>query len=460
MKKRESIKTVDSKINIDQKFLLSSAIGQEEKNKFKDKRVFLRADFNVPFEMEQDGKIKIINYHKIESTLPTIDALLASGAKIILATHIGRPNLESNDFKNNQNSLDKTVNNPNLESNNSKSGQTSLENVSCKIFLDFFKDRGYKIIFRQDLQEALNSSTQENYQIMLLENLRFFSGERANRNYATQEKATEFAKQLFGLADYFVNDAFAVSHKNDTSITALPEMFDKNKIFIGLLAEKELNSVQELYARPKKGFTVIVGGGKVTSKLNLIEKILPKIENLLLCPAIDFPFMKYFDDNIGKSLFDPQTVAIAHKIIEAAHANGVQIVYPLDFIVAEDNFEGQLYDVDKPEIPENFVGVSIGPKTAKNFAEIIKKSKTVFFNGLSGNIKKPQSLEGMKTIFKTMGKNGNKTHFCIIGGGDSVAAANLLDATTGINHLLTAGGACLAFLADQNLPGLKAFMQK
>lgn len=402
-----------NKIKINEKFFLSKII---EKIDFKNKRVFLRADLNVPIDKENE---KILNDYKLKATLPTINLLLKHGAKIVLATHIGEP-----------------------------VGQNA---ISSQILVDFFQKHNIKTIFEKDIKTAIEKSTSDKeYQILLLENLRLFPGEKSK----ILEEKIELAKSLQNLGDYYVNDAFGVMHKHDTSITILPTLFDKNKIFLGLLAEKELTMLQKLASKPKAGFTVIIGGGKLETKIPLIENILDKIDNLILCPAINFPFMKYFDDNIGKSLFYKNMLPFVPKIIEEARKKHVKISYPIDFIVAKDSFDGPIYDIDKPEIPDNFVGLAIGPKSAKLFTEIVKHSKTIFFNGVSGNINKEKSLDGVKTIFSAMSHKGA---FSVIGGGDSVAVANMLNMTKDIDYLSTAGGASLAFLGFQKLPGLIVF---
>lgn len=405
-------------IHIGDNFFLSKMI---EKIDLKNKRVFLRADLNVPIDLENQDDKKILNDSKLRVTLPTINALLHKGAKIILATHISQQNEDE-------------------------------KSPSTNIFMDFLQKHNYKTIFEPDLNEAIKKSTSDtDYQILLIENLRFFDGEQE------QDKSKEFAQTLYQLGDYFVNDAFSVMHKHDTSVTILPKMFSPDKIFLGLLAEAEFNMLQKLAHKPKNGFTVVIGGGKLETKLPLIENILDKIDNLILLPAINFSFMKYFDDNIGKSLYHDDLLAIVPRIIAKAREQKVTINYPVDFIVAEGDFDGPLYDVDKPEIPDNFVGVAIGPKTAKLFAEIVTHSKTVFYNGMSGNINKEESLVGVKAIFTAMGHKGV---FSVVGGGDSSAVAKMLHTTKDIDHLSTSGGASLAFLGCQKLPGLVIFESK
>lgn len=433
-------------IKITKGFFLENAI---DKIDLKDKTVFLRADLNIPVDLFRN---KILSPCKLENLLPTLNLLLEKGARIILATHIGQPtscpsytqNYQEHNTEKKDNGYANT-----LETWPSSTNPEAGPWISTKILLDFFKNqpKNYDIVFEPDLDKVAENKTNK---IILLENLRCFDGEKI------EKVAKKFARKLRKMSDFYVNEAFGTIHRNDTSVTILPKMFKRRQIFLGLQASNEIKMLNKLLNKPKEGFTAIFGGAKVETKLPLIEKILDKIDNLLLCPAIDFPFMKYFDDHIGKSLLNKDMIPYAARIIEKARQKNVKIFYPEDFIAAKDTFDGDVYDVDKPDIPENFIGVSIGPKTAKNYAKIIRDSKTVFFSGLSGNIKRPESLEGMKRVFKAMGKRGL---FSVIGGGESVAVANLLG-TNEVKHLSLGGGAALAFFAEEELPGLAPFMKK
>ncbi|MFC1842277.1 phosphoglycerate kinase [Candidatus Dependentiae bacterium] len=409
-------------INIKDTFFLSNAINKID---FKNKQVFLRVDLNVPIINQDKNKAKaqkILSDHKFLAILPTIQMLLKKGAKIVVATHLSNP----------------------------KKPDKSL---STEILLPMFEKHGYKVSFEPDLDKAIQESATifKRHNILLLENLRFFKGEK-NKKFAP-----EFAQKLTQLGDYYVNDAFGVLHREDTSITLVPELFGKQNIFLGLLVEHELHMLEKLCAREHKKFTCIIGGGKVDTKLPLIQYVLDKVDKVLLCPAINFTFLKYAGKQVGNSLVDDSLLPLIPKILRKAKNKKVKIVYPVDYIVAKDSFEGPISIIDKNEIPDGFVGVSIGPKTTKKFTEIISNSKTVFFNGAPGNIKNIKTLQGTMKMFKAMGKRGI---FSVISGGDSVAIAYLTGAAQNIDYLSTGGGATLTFFSNQKLPGLAIFQSK
>jgi len=374
------------------------------------KRVFLRADLNVPIKNN-----KIVNDHKIKSILPTIELLKKKGAKIILGTHIGRPKKYDPQF-------------------------------STVVLAEWFKKNGYSVVFEPDLQKAIQKSLKSTNDIIVLENLRFFPEE-------TNEDP-DFAKKLKNLADFYVNDAFGILHRNDTSITLLPKMFEQNKLFIGPLIKNELKILDNLLFNAQKPITLILGGKKVSSKLPLIENLLNKVQTILLCPAIVFTFSKYLGKKVGNSLVDEKSLPIVPRILKKAKELKVNLFFPVDYQVAKKTFDGPVSNIDSENIPENFFGLSIGPKTTGFFKKEIQKSKTVMFNGSFGNIKKIETYTGMKNIFDSM---ANSKLFTIIGGGDSVAAAHLLGVADSIDHLSTGGGSMLYYLSGKKLPGLKVF---
>jgi len=378
----------------------------------KNKRVLLRADLNVPLDNQ-----KIISDYKLKAILPTINMLLDKGAKVILVTHLGRP-------KNHD------------------------SNLSTQLLAPFFKQRKYKIKFEPDLNKAIKESLESKFDILLLENIRFFKGER--------DRSIDFAKKLATLSDYFVNDAFGVSHRDEASTTLVPKLLGIKKSFLGPLIQHELVALEMLMRHPKHPFTVMLGGGKVSTKLPMLEKLLSKnkIDTLLLCPAIVFTFLKYMGKKTGNSLVDNTLLPIIPKILKIAKKQETKILYPIDYLVAKDNFDGPISYIDQNEVPDNFVGISIGPKTIKLFAQEINQSKTVFSNGTFGNIKKEKTLEGLKTLFKAMAKSNIYT---VIAGGDSVAAAYMFKTANKIDYLSTGGGASLAYISGEKLPSLSLF---
>ena len=382
---------------------LSHAI---DKLGLKNKRVLLRVDLNVPTECD------FMTYdHKYKSISPTIELLRSKGAKIIIATHIGRP---------------------------------EKERVSTKILLPFFSQ--YNTIFEPDIDKAIQISKKNDYDILLLENLRFFEGEKTC--------SKDFANKLAQLGDYFVNDAFGVLHRKEASTTLLPAIFGKGKSFLGPLVENELNALAKLKNNPEKPFVFILGGKKIHSKLPLIEKMLDKVDTILLCPAMSGTFAKQAGKSVGKSLVDDSLLGLIPDILKKAKKHNVTIMLPVDYQIAKDNFDGPISYIKTEEIPKDYLEVSIGEKTVKLFVDQIKKGKTAFFNGAFGNSKHPESLHGIKELFKAM----NSTEiFSVIAGGSSVLCALTFGLVKNIDHLSTGGGASFTYISGEKLPGLDAF---
>ena len=257
-------------------------------------RVFLRADLNVPLR-----NLNFATDYRLRAILPTIDLIQKKGGKIILATHIGQPKI------------------PTLA-------------LSTQKLLPWFKEHGYTIEFEAELTRAHTKSYEDTKTIVLLENLRFFPGEK--------ERDPHFAAQLAQLGDYYVNDAFAVLHRNDASITLTPELFASEQRTIGLLIEREVAMLNKLINSPPQPFVVACGGGKVQDKIPLLFALLPKIQTLLVCPAIVFTFLKMQGHPIGASLVDAASFALCAELLEKARELNVKILFPVDYVVAQHTF--------------------------------------------------------------------------------------------------------------------------
>ena len=374
----------------------------------KNKRVFLRADLNVPIK---NGNI--LDDFRLEQILPTIDLIQKNEGKVILATHIDRPKKYD-------------------------------PNLSTKNLIIWFEKNGYKIDFEGNINDAIKKSFTDFDKILLLENLRFFEGE--------QKQSNEFAQSLAKLSDFYVNDAFGLLHRNDTSITLLPKLFNKENRTIGLLVEKELEILGKITKKTDHPFLIILGGGKVPDKIELLANLINKVDGILLCPAIVFTFLKNQNKNVGKSLIDNESLNIVNTIEQKIKSNNSKLLLPLDYIVAKDSLAGPLSTIDVENFSNDDIGISIGPKTAQLFNEDIEKARLIFFNGLPGFLDRKETLENIKSIFDAMSKSKAYT---IIAGGDSVAAARLLGYQNNFNHLSTGGGAVLAYLSGKELPGLK-----
>lgn len=375
----------------------------------KNKVVLLRIDANVPI----DHGI-ILNDQRLLASLPTINFLLDHNARIILFTHLGRPcNYEPD--------------------------------LSTRQLIPWFYDHGYDIAFADSINKA-HDLLKTDHKIILFENLRFFKEE--------QRPDISFAKKLRELGDYYINDAFGAMHRQDCSITLLPAQFDSQHRSIGLLVEHELEMLNTCIKHITKPFILIIGGGKVQDKLPLIEQLLPNLSALLLGPGLVFSFLKAERKSIGRSLIDSSALDLCHAIIKKAETLGIPIYYPIDYIIAEKSYEGDLYLINSDEITQADVGMSIGPKTAAEWSEKILKAKTILLNGLMGSVSRPETLIYFKDILKAISYNDKATR--IVAGGDSVAAADYFNLTHEIGYISTGGGATLEYISGHELPGLIA----
>ncbi len=375
------------------------------------KRVLLRADLNVPL-----ANNRIADGFRLRTLQPTLDYLHNQNAITFIATHLGRP---------------KGKYDPNL---------------STKILLPWFEEHNYSVTFEPDLKGAATRHYQPGA-IILLENLRFFPGE--------QNHDSVFAHELAACAEYYVNDAFGALHRNDSSLTLVADCFAPEKKTIGFLIEKELHELKKLKTSPEQPFVCIIGGGKIDTKIELIKNLVATVQTILLCPAVVFTFLKALNKPVGKSLVDEQLVSIAHEIISHASQNNVKLCFPLDYQAADTTRDGALSIVDADAFPKDGVGVSIGPKTLAAWAPIIKNAKTIFVNAAMGFADRPETLEGLHALLKIIAKS---KAYKVIGGGDSVAAVERFGLSKDINFLSTGGGATLAYLSGQPLPGLDHMM--
>ncbi|WP_332648663.1 phosphoglycerate kinase [Lysinibacillus sp. 54212] len=382
----------------------------------KGKRVFVRVDFNVPME---DGKIT--DDTRIRAAIPTIEQLVNEGAKVILASHLGRPKGEVKE-----------------EMRLTAVGErlAQLMNHSVKK-LD--ESIGEEV-------EAAVAQMQDG-DIVLLENVRFHKGEEKN----DEELSKAFAK----LADLYVNDAFGAAHRAHASTEGIAKHIPAVS---GLLMEKELDVLGKAISTPERPFTAIIGGAKVKDKIGVIENLLDKVDHLIIGGGLSFTFIKAQGHDIGKSLLEEDKIELAKVFIEKAKEKGVALHMPVDAVVANEfskDAETKVVGVDA--IPADWMGLDIGPKTAANYAEVIKNSKLIIWNGPMGVFEMEKFANGTKTVADAMAETAGYT---VIGGGDSAAAVEKFEVASKMDHISTGGGASLELMEGKELPGIVALNDK
>jgi phosphoglycerate kinase len=392
------------------------------------KHVFIRVDFNVP--LSEDGK-EITDDTRIVATLPTIEYALRNKAKVILASHLGRPKGKPNP-------------------------KYSLRPVVDRLreLLDE-KEHDYSInvAFSPDCVGEIASELArqlESGQVLLLENLRFHAEEEANDS--------AFSKQLASLAEIYVNDAFGSAHRAHASTEGITHFLKPS--VAGLLMEKEITYLGKALQSPEKPFVAIIGGSKISGKIDVIENLLDKVDTLVIVGGMAYTFQRALGVTTGKSLVEEDKIDMAKGAIEKAKKNGVKLLLPVDNILA-DNFAAdaktQTWDTSK-NFPADWQGLDIGPKSIKAIEDVISTARTIVWNGPAGVFEFPRFAVGTNAIAKAVA--ANKAATSIIGGGDSVSAINQAGVADQITHISTGGGASLEFLEGKKLPGVEALTGK
>jgi len=385
---------------------------------FKNKRAVIRVDFNVPL----DDKFNVTDDTRIRATIPTIKKILKDGGSVVLMSHLGRPKggyEEKYSLKHIVTTVEK------------------LLGVTVKFASDCVGDAVKKL-----------ASELKSGEVLLLENLRFHKQETTGTE--------SFAQELASLGNVYVNDAFGTAHRAHASTTIIARFFPNDKYF-GYVMAGELASINKVLTAPEKPFTAILGGAKVSGKILIIEKLLDKINNLIIGGGMAYTFIKAQGGKIGSSLVEEDKLNVALKILSDAKAKGVNIYIPVDTVVADAfSNDAKKQTVDINNIPDGWMGLDIGPATEKIYHDIIIKSKTILWNGPMGVFEMNNFEHGTIAVSEAIVQATSKGAYSLIGGGDSVAAINKYKMGDKVSYVSTGGGALLEYIESGTLPGVEA----
>ena len=409
-----------------------------EQFNFAGKKAIVRVDFNVP--LDENGNVT--DDTRIRGALPTLKKILSDGGSVIMMSHMGKP---------------KGKVNPKLSLNQ------IVKNVSEHLGVD--------VKFAPDCANADKEAAElKSGEALLLENLRFYPEEegkpvgidKADPAYEEAKKEMkarqqEFAKKLASYADCYVMDAFGTAHRKHASTAVIDEYFDKDHKMLGYLMEKEVKAVDNVLSNIKRPFTAIMGGSKVSTKIGIIENLLGKVDNLILCGGMTYTFAKAQGGKIGKSICEDDKLDVALDVIKKAKENGVNLVLGTDCIAADD-FSNDAHTQVCPanDIPDGWEGLDAGPETRNAFAEAIKGAKTILWNGPAGVFEFDNFIGGSKAIADAIAEATANGAFSLIGGGDSVACINKFGMADKVSYISTGGGALLEAIEGKTLPGVAA----
>ena len=405
---------------------------------FAGKKAIVRVDFNVP--LDENGNVT--DDTRIRGALPTLKKVLSDGGALIMMSHMGKPKGKVNPKL----SLSQIVN-----------------NVSAAL--------GVNVKFAADCANADKEVAELNTgEALLLENLRFYAEEegkpvgidKEDPAYAQakddmKKKQKNFAKKLASYADCYVMDAFGTAHRKHASTAVIDEFFDKDHKMLGYLMEKEVNAVDKVLSDIKRPFTAIMGGSKVSTKIGIIENLLDKVDNLILCGGMTYTFSKAQGGKIGKSICEDDKLDVALDVMKKAKEKGVNLVLATDCVVADDfSNDANTQICDVKNIPDTWEGLDIGPDSRISFANAIKSAKTILWNGPAGVFELDKFAVGSHAVADAIAEATSNGAFSLIGGGDSVACINKFGLADKVSYISTGGGALLEAIEGKELPGVAA----
>lgn len=387
---------------------------------FKDEKVLIRVDFNVPL----DSNFNITDDSRITAAIPTIKKILNDGGSCILMSHLGRPK-------------------------EGPAHKYSLRHIVSRIE----QLSGSKVLFADDCIGATATELSANLQageILLLENLRFYQNE--------EKGDVEFAEKLSKYGSFYVNDAFGTAHRAHASTAVIAQFFSGKKCF-GYVMANEIANAEKVVKHPERPFTAIVGGAKVSDKLLIIENLMDIADNIIIGGGMAYTFAKAQGGKIGKSLCEDDRMPLALELIEKAKSKGVNLYLPADSVVA-DNFanDANTNVSENNQIADNYMGLDIGPVASKLFCEVISNSKTVLWNGPMGVFEMSSFEAGTKAVALALAEQTKNGGFSLIGGGDSAAAIHKFHLADQVSYVSTGGGALLEYFEGKELPGVKAIL--
>ncbi|MCA8830991.1 phosphoglycerate kinase [Hymenobacter pini] len=384
---------------------------------FAGKRAVVRVDFNVPL----DKSFAITDDTRIRAATPTIKKILQDGGSVVLLSHLGRPKGGPED-------------------------KYSLKHIVSRLSQEY----GQEVQFADDaLQAEAKTQALQPGQILLVENVRF---------YAEEEKGNaEFAAKLAKLGNVYVNDAFGAAHRKHASTAVIADSFAPEDRVGGYLLQGELDNARKVLEQAERPFTAIMGGAKISDKILIIEKLLDKVDNLLIGGGMAYTFAKAQGGQIGNSLLEADKMDLALELIEKAKAKGVNLVLPTDSLIA-DKFANDAETKVAPnnQIPEGWMGLDLGPESIKAFSEVVRNSKTILWNGPMGVFEMSNFAKGTEAVAQAIADATQQGAFSLIGGGDSAAAVNQLGFSEQVSYISTGGGALLEYMEGKELPGVAA----